>query len=525
VTAATEVDAPATVRLAEVLAALSLATDAGNGFPLEKSLRNAVIAVRLGEQLDLAPAVLSDVFYVALLRSIGCTAYAHETAALLGGDDVAFHGVYERLDPGHPAELLRDVVTGIGAWAPPVARARAVATFLSVGARKGREAAASACEVSVSLAYRLALSPGVAEGLDQVYERFDGRGGPAGLRGERLCLPARITHLADIAGIAHLEGGDAAAREAVARRRGGHFDPALADAFGDCADEVLAGLEADDMLEAALAAEPPPRASFPRADLERFAAAFGDFADLKSPWTLGHSRRVARLAGDAAPGAEHRDALVLAGHLHDLGRAAVPNGIWDKPKRLGAAEWERVRLHPYYTERILARTRALAPLAPLAGAHHERLDGSGYHRGLQAPSLTRPMRVLAAADVYAAMTADRPHRRALDAATVARDLRAEADAGRLDAEAVEAVLAAAGHAPARRRAYPCELTEREVEVLRLLALGLTNKEIAARLVVSPRTVQHHVAHIYPKIGRRSRAGAALFAMEHGLAEDGAARGE
>ena len=522
-TAPSGVDAPATVRLAEVLAALSLATDAGNGFPLEKSLRNAVIAVRLGERLDLAPRALSDVYYVALLRSIGCTAFAHETAALLGGDDVAFHAVYETLDPGHPATFLRDAVTGIGSWAPPATRARSVATFLTIGARKGREATAAACEVSVSLAHRLGLSAGVAAGLDQVYERYDGRGGPAGLRAEQVCLPARITHVADIAGIAHLEGGDDAARAAVARRRGGHFDPALADAFAQSADEVLAGLDADDMLDAALSAEPGPRATCPRGDLARLTAAFGDFADVKSPWTLGHSRQVARLAGDAAPG-EHHDALVLAGHLHDLGRVAVPNGIWDRPAPLRAAEWERVRLHPYYTERILARAPALAPLAALAGAHHERLDGSGYHRGLGAPALTRPMRVLAAADTYAAMTADRPYRRALDPATAARDLRAEADAGRLDAEAVEAVLAAAGHPPARRRAYPCDLTEREVEVLRLLARGLTNKQIAVRLVVSPRTVQHHVAHIYPKIGRRSRAGAALFAMEHGLAEDGE-RGE
>jgi HD-GYP domain-containing protein (c-di-GMP phosphodiesterase class II) len=179
-----------------------------------------------------------------------------------------------------------------------------------------------------------------------------------------------------------------------------------------------------------------------------------------------------------------------------------------------------VRLHPYYTERILARTGAFAELAPLAGAHHERLDGSGYHRGLQAASLTRPMRVLAAADAYAAMTAERPHRPALPADAAARELRAEGAAGRLCGEAVEAVLEAAGHAPARHRAYPCELTGREVEVLRLLARGLTNKQIAGRLVVSPRTVQHHVAHIYPKIGRRTRAGAALFAMEHGLADGG-----
>jgi HD-GYP domain-containing protein (c-di-GMP phosphodiesterase class II) len=515
VTASSRVDAPATVRLAEVLAALSLATDAGNGFPLEKSLRNAVIAVRLGDRLGLSPRTLSDVFYVALLRSVGCTAFSHETAALLGGDDIAFHVVYEQLDPGRPAVMVRDVVTRMAAWAPPVTRARSVAWFLTAGPRTGRVAVASACEVSVSLAQRLGLSSGVVEGLDQVYERWDGRGAPVGVAGEAVGLPARITHLADIAGIAHLHGGAAAAREAVAARRGGHFDPALADAFTACADELLDGLDTDDMLEAALAAEPPPRAVFPQADLERVTAAFGDFADLKSPWTLGHSRRVARLAGDAAP-ADGRATLVLAGHLHDLGRAAVPNGIWDKAGRLTAAEWERVRLHPYYTERILARTGALAALAPLAGAHHERLDGSGYHRGLAGPALTRPMRVLAAADAYAAMTAERPHRPALDPAVAVQALRAERDAGRLCGEAVEAVLAAAGHRP-ERRAHLCELTDREVEVLRLLARGLTNKQIAHRLVVSPRTVQHHVAHIYPKIGRRTRAGAALFAMEHGLA--------
>jgi hypothetical protein len=436
VTATSGVDAPGTVRLAEVLAALSLATDAGNGFPLEKSLRNAVIAVRLGERLDLAPRVLSDVFYVALLRSIGCTAFAHETAALLGGDDVAFHVVYEQLDPGRPVTMVRDVVTQMAAWAPPVTRARSVAWFLTAGPRTGLVATASACEVSVSLARRLGLSPGVAQGLDQVYERWDGKGGPLRIAGAAIGLPARISHVADIAGIAHLDGGGPAAREAVAVRRGGHFDPAVADAFAGCADEVLAGLDADDMLEAALAAEPAPRAVFPRGDLERFTAAFGDFADLKSPWTLGHSTRVAGLAGEAAPHGA-RDALVLAGHLHDLGRAAVPNGIWDKPKRLGAAEWERVRLHPYYTERILARTNAFAALAPLAGAHHERLDGSGYHRGLAAPALTRPMRVLAAADAYAAMTADRPHRRALDPAVAAQAMRADRDAGRLCGDAVD----------------------------------------------------------------------------------------
>ena len=219
------------IRLAEALAALSLATDAGNGHPLEKSLRNAVIAARFGEALGLRGQELSDVYYVALLRSIGCTAYAHETAALLGGDDVAFHTLYEQLDPGHPVEFAREVVTGMGAWASPAIRARSVARFFTVGPKNGREAGRSACEVSESLARRLELPAGVREGLDQVYERWDGKGIPDGIAGTALCLPARVTHIVDIAEIVHRDRGAEAARAVMRRRAGGHFDPELAEVF------------------------------------------------------------------------------------------------------------------------------------------------------------------------------------------------------------------------------------------------------------------------------------------------------
>jgi HD-GYP domain-containing protein (c-di-GMP phosphodiesterase class II) len=456
------------------------------------------------------------VYYVALLRAVGCTAYAHETAALLGGDDVAFHGLYERLDPGHPAEFLRDVVTGMGAWAGPAVRARSVARFLTVGRRAAHVAGRSACEVSMSVAGRLGLPRGVAEGLRDVYERWDGRGIPDGTTGERLSLAARVTHVADQVEIAHRAGGAPAAKAVAHRRAGGHFDPRLADAFAHHADEILAGLDESDMLLAALAAEPEPHACFPRTDLDRLARAFADFADLKSPWMLGHSPAVAELAA-AAVGESDRHDVRVAGLLHDLGRASVPNGLWDQPRPLTTAQWDRVRLHPHYTQRILARTAAFSNLAALAAACHERLNATGYHRGLPAAGLTQPMRVLAAADAYRAMTAERAHRVALSRDDAAAALRAEVAAGRLCRDAVERVLEAAGHGPGPRASRPADLTEREVEVLLLLARGLTNKQIAAQLVVSPRTVQHHVAHIYLKIDRRTRASAAMFAMEHGLA--------
>jgi HD-GYP domain-containing protein (c-di-GMP phosphodiesterase class II) len=357
----------------------------------------------------------------------------------------------------------------------------------------------------------------VATGISHIYERFDGKGIPGGLRGEGITLPARVVHVAAVGCLAHLEAGREAAVTAVRRRSGGHLDPALAAVFLSDVAELLDDLETGDALVGALEAEPAPHACLPAGELARLALAFADFADLKSPWTLGHSSRTAELAAGACDGAtEDEDALRLAGLLHDLGRVSVSNGIWDRAGPLSAGEWERVRLHPHWTHRILARTPVFRDLAALAAADHERLDGSGYHRGLDAAALDRRARLLAVADAYTAMTSDRPHRAALTPAAAAVELRAEACAGRLCPSATEAVLAAAGHVPQRRAGRPHGLTDREVEVLRWAARGLTNKEIAAQLVVSPRTVQHHLAHVYEKTGRRTRAGAALFAVEHGL---------
>lgn len=504
----------ATVRLSEVLAAVSLASDVGHDQPLEKSLRNAVIAARLGMEIGLRREELSDAYYVALLRSMGCTANAHEGAALMG-DDRAFAGLIQVLDVGDPLGWARGASEKVAGWAPELAVARTPEWFIAEGLKAGAQAGRSACEVATTLARRLGLSAGVQLGLDQVYERWDGHGAPAGISGEDLCLAARMAHLVDVVEIFDRAGGPPAAREVARLRAGRHFDPELAAAFDRFADDVLGGLDGADMLEVALDVEPGPVPRCPRSELDGLAAAIADFADLKSPWTLGHSPRVAQLAAAARP-EDEQETMRLAALLHDLGRVAVPNGIWDKPGALGGGERERVRLHTYYSERILARTPVFARIARLAGSHHERPDGSGYHRGVDGEALSAQMRVLASADAYVAMTSDRPHRAALHPDEAAGQLRAEARDGRLCADAVEAVLGAAGHERAPRAATPGGLTEREVEVLCLLARGLTNKQIAAELVVSPRTVGHHIVHVYDKIDRRTRAGAALFAAEHGI---------
>jgi HD-GYP domain-containing protein (c-di-GMP phosphodiesterase class II) len=242
---------------------------------------------------------------------------------------------------------------------------------------------------------------------------------------------------------------------------------------------------------------------------------------LKSPWLREHSTGVAELAEAAAwrmgLSAESVTLVRRAALAHDLGRIGVSNAIWEKPGPLGFGEWERVRLHPHFTERAFAQSTALAPVGMLAGSHHERLDGSGYHRGTRGSELDEAARILAAADCYGAMREDRPHRPALDAAAAEAELLRESDEGRLDREAVDAVLAAAGHHVQRRpRELPAELTERELEVLLVLVRGRSNQEIADDLGISAKTVGHHVQHVYQKAGVRSRAAATLWAFEHDL---------
>jgi HD-GYP domain-containing protein (c-di-GMP phosphodiesterase class II)/DNA-binding CsgD family transcriptional regulator len=329
----------------------------------------------------------------------------------------------------------------------------------------------------------------------------------------------RVVQVAEQAVMAAADGGRAAAVAEVVRRAGGQLDPDLVTAFAGAADPLLDMLEGGDLLATVLAVEPAHAAAAGDADLERLCAALAAVVDLKGRFLLGHSAHVAELAdagGRAAGLDEDERALLRASALlHDLGRVVVSSEVWDRPGSLGAADMERVRLHPYWTDRVLRRCAGLVPLAEVAAGHHERCDGSGYHRGVGSGELSAGARLLAAADVLAALTEDRPHRPALPAGEAAGLLNEHARAGRLDGDACAAVLAGAG-LPHPRRAWPCDLTDREVEVLRLAARGMSNREIADRLRVSDRTVGHHLAHVFDKTGRRTRAGAAVFAMEHGL---------
>jgi HD-GYP domain-containing protein (c-di-GMP phosphodiesterase class II)/DNA-binding CsgD family transcriptional regulator len=506
------------LRLAEVLGALSLTTDLGAGVPFEKGLRTCVVASLVAEELELGSSDRHAVYFTALLRSLGCTAHASAFAEMFD-DDVVIQRELKSLDLDDPA-FTSHQAERFATWAANGDRARELSARFAVEVPKqGSALATGSCEVSAALGVRLGLPPGAIAALDEVYERYDGRGFPAGREGDDLTVAARVVHVAEQAVMSHYDGGDAAAPRHVSRLAGGHLDPFICATFTKNTEQIVSALAAPDMLGAAMGCEPAPAITVPESDLDRVYSAFATFADLKGTFLLGHSAHVASLTDRAAELMGHDDdtraTLRASALLLDLGRVGVSSAVWDRPGRLGPVEWERVRLHSYWTERILGRCRALERLAPLAAAHHERLDGTGYHRGARGPQLSAGGRLLAAADVFAAMTEARPHREAHSRSEAAQALHAEVSDGRLDAEAVGAVVEAAG-LPRRRTSWPNDLTEREVEVLRQLARGISNREIADVLVLSPRTVQHHLASVYDKINLHTRAGAAVFAIENGL---------
>jgi len=513
-------DADAPVRRAELVALLSLGTDLGLGQPMEHMIRACLIALRLAERVGLDDAERGVVYYSGLLAWVGCHTDAYEQAKWLG-DDLSVksdtHYEYDFGKAGPAAAFLLKHIGGAGS--PLLQRARIGMRFMGDGRRALAALAENHYLATDELADGLGLGEHVRTSLKESYERWDGKGA-YGLRGEQIGIGSRLVNLADVVEVFRRTGGVEAAIAVARERSGTQFDPGIVELFCEQAALIFADLDAAASWELVIDSEPSLAAVVAGDELDGALAAIGEFAELKSPWLMGHSRGVADLAGEAARGLGLPEsdvtALRRAAFVHDIGRLGVSNAVWDKPGELTQSELERVRLHPYLTERMLSFSAALAPLGSIAGQHHERLDGSGYPRGLSGDAISHAGRVLAAADVYHAMTAARPHRPALTAAEAAVALRAQVASSRLDGAAVDAVLRAAGHRVRRRREWPAGLTPREVEIVRLLARGLTARAIADRLGISPKTAGSHIEHIYLKTGASNRAQLSLFAMKYGL---------
>jgi HD-GYP domain-containing protein (c-di-GMP phosphodiesterase class II) len=508
---------PERVRTAELVAALCLATDFAMGFPFEHGLHATQIAMRLGDRLGIDAETASETYHACLLSYCGCTADAEIAAETFAGS-MTTHIIPVLF--GSQRELLAGVVRALP---PPgtAARVRAIEIVrrLPRAARGNKPHQIALCEVGEMLARRLGLPASVQSLFVYSTERWDGKGDLRRAKREEIPVALRIANVARDAAFQQVLGGVEHAARVVGERAGGAFDPEIAACLVDHAAEVLELDAGPSVWEETLAREPHPALILEGEAIDRALAAMGDFADLISPYLVGHSAGVSELADAAAErchfATAERDALRRGALVHDLGRVAVGARIWQKPGPLSADEWEQVRLHPYHTERVLSRSSFLSALAPIASAHHERLDGFGYHRGASAAALSAAARLLAVADAYHAMTEPRPHREALPSGHAGNLLGEEASAGRLDADAVSAVLEAAGqHVP--RIARPAGLTDREAEVVALLARGLQTKQVARALGISVKTADHHVQNAYAKIGVSTRAAAALFAVEHGL---------
>jgi HD-GYP domain-containing protein (c-di-GMP phosphodiesterase class II) len=510
----------ARLRLADLLGGLSLVADLGYGLDPGHAMRSCLVGVSLARKVGLSEREVAEIFYTSLLSHVGCAAFSHEMSAVFG-DELMANRAAARTNFADPRDTLVTLIPESTRGMPPLARARIAAFIVARGRELGRSYCSTVCEIAKETARRIDLPEGVQSALLQVKEAWNGSGFPHGLRGEEILAPARIARVASEATLFYDLGGVDLSIHAVTRRAGSLLDPTLVDDFVVNAPGLLEDAAAGDPREAILAAEPEPVVEKHEGDLAGVAAAFGDLVDLKTPFTHGHSKEVARLAKGAAERLGFDEAaterLYVAAFLHDVGKVGVSDQLWEKPGPLTGPEWEQVRMHAYHTERILATSKALEPMARIAGMHHERLDGSGYHRGCRASEIPEPARVLAAADALQTMTEDRPYRAALDLAHAAKGLGALAKSGKLDPAAVAAVVETAGQRVHRRQALrPAGLTNREIEVLRLVARACSNREIADQLHISQRTAEHHVQNAYAKIGVTTRSAAALFAIKHDL---------
>jgi HD-GYP domain-containing protein (c-di-GMP phosphodiesterase class II) len=503
------------MRTAEVIAAMCLATDLGMRFPFEHGLHATLTTMRLCESLDVDHDTAVSTYFASLLMYAGCTVDGSERANIFGGSMTEHHthrqfgsryeglvGVARALpspDAGLPGRVW-EVVTGLpGAY-----------RFV-----KGHFAAL--CEVAGMLAERLGMPSSISELFPMLTERWDGGSVLERASGTDIPLPLRIVHVGRDAAYQRLIGDDEYVVEVISARAGKAFDPDVVAGFLRNATGILGAPEhPENAWFDVIAAEPRPWLTLDQPGIDRALGAIGLFSDMVSPYLTGHSGGVATLAGAAANQVGIDPQVVSrAGMIHDVGRSAIPSDVWGRASSLTADEREQVRLHPYHTERVLDRVDILRDVAVVAGAHHERLDGSGYHRGLAASSLSAPARLLAVADAFHSKTEARPYRAALSPDEAASVIVEKARQGVFDPAMVEAVVSAAGQV-APDIARPAGLTDREVEILGLIARGLQTKQVARQLDISPKTVDHHIQNTYRKIGVSSRAAATLYATENGL---------
>ncbi len=516
------------IRRADFMMVLAYASDLATGHSRDFALRSCVLAMRIAELAGLSQQDRRNAYHQALLRYVGCNADTDLLSGLFG-DEIALRQDLVGLDMGNRAELGRVFVQAFKRLyydLDPVAQQQAIEAGLAQAGSVVRPVLTAHCEVAQRIGQRLGLSGEIARNLGQIYERWDGKGLPHGTSGEDVLPAVRMVTLAqDMIALNDAMGLEAMA-EIVAGRADAAYEAELAKLASAHAADLMDGIGPSVDRETILALEPDPPAVLDEAECNEAFLAIADMIDMRMPFTQGHSRMVSELAGQAGlqlglPEAETR-VLRWSGCIHDIGELVVPVSTWMRTGPLSVRERDAAHLHPYYGERALASFgEAGGAMAALVLRHHERLDGTGYHRKALGVDLSQAARILAAAEAFQTAREERPHRKAVSREMAAAQLRTTIREGSICPDAGEAVLAAAG-LPARRTVSRplAGLTPREIEILRLIAAGLTAKEMGRQLDISPKTADHHIQAIYGKIGVTTRAAATLYAVEHGLVRAG-----
>ncbi len=519
------------IRTVDLLGAFSLASDLAMGLHMEHGARSCYIGVHIAQEMELPLEQRTDLYYSELLKDAGCTTYTSQLASSWLVDELAVKRDLQFFrNTRNPLNIASWLIKYVAAGSPLPTRATHILDFLVKGREFMKEGFESTCQVAARIAQRLGMPQAVQDALMQVFEQWDGHGMPYGIKSDAISIISRIVLVTSFLDVFHrVEGRDAAKHVALARR-GKAFDPSVVDAFLSVAQKegFWRGLEQERVWDSVLSMEPEqsPYQYMGEEKLIDVALALADYADLKSPFLTGRSRRIADLAeriargmGLPEPEATH---IYRAALVHDIGIVAIPSFVLNKAQdTLTEAEREQVRLHPYHSERILSRVPALEPIIPLVAAHHEEMDGRGYYRGLRGSQIPLGAQVIAVADRFDELTHDAPDSpgRELDRAV---NLMRQEVGGRLSPDAFQALtddlsgVDRSHRQRTRQQEWPARLTDREVEVLRLIAKGLNRRQAARALFIAEGTVRSHLEHIYSKIGVSNRAAAALFAVEHDL---------
>jgi HD-GYP domain-containing protein (c-di-GMP phosphodiesterase class II) len=510
-----------------LLEALAFAGDLAFGLELTDGLRSCYVAMRLADELGLDEDDRRTVYYTALLKDAGCTCWTTGWADFFRTNEIeARRDLFVMGGASSFGNYVSWLRRYPGAQSPLPVRLRTILQVIAGSGKTHLEAVVNTAAVCSRISERLGLPPSVQGAIRSLWEQWDGKGAPARLSGTEIPIASRIVLPTFVIPPIARVAGHEAAREGVRMARGKAFDPHVVDAFLALGErpEFWEGVESETIAEDVLALEPSSTNTFVGEErLDDVARAFADFIDLKSPFNAAHSRRVARVAETLAQvmgcGKQDVDLFRRAALVHDLGLVAVPSHVLNRPERsLSLAEREMIRLHPYYGQRILSRVPMMAEIEAVAGAHHENMDGTGYFRGLKGREIPVGARIIAVANRLDELTHDAPGKPAVALADALEVLRAESGS-QLDPDIVLALRSSllGEHDPdPTPRQWPAGLTDREVEVLRLAARGLTRREVGERLAISEHTVRHHLEHIYNKTGTSTRVALTLFGMEHDL---------